>query len=271
MKRFTFALVLLGLVAAAPLPKLTADEAIAVKAAGARGRLLFQLDRAAWITTDTLVAQLPKERQSEIRGWIVSPADGQFKVTYFGLTNDQPYGVYVAFVTGKKVELALQIERGGPWKFSDAELLMARAVLIARQNAVGPWCTSVLPNTIVVPPSELGSSVSVYVLSAEEKPGEIPLGGDYRFDIDKRGDVVGSRAYTKSCLIAPKVGGPGKPEAFLTSHLLDPVPTEIHSFVSYAAGIPLFVVTNDGRVWEVNKDKIRLVGNVADSNGHLPK
>jgi hypothetical protein len=37
----------------------------------------------------------------------------------------------------------------------------------------------------------------------------------------------------------------------LITHLLDPVPTEIHVFTVFGSGLPLYVSVRDGRVYSV--------------------
>ncbi len=44
----------------------------------------------------------------------------------------------------------------------------------------------------------------------------------------------------------------------MVTHLLDPVPTEIHVFASYNLRMPVFVATADKRVWKVQGSDITL-------------
>lgn len=68
--------VLLGLAVVAPAFALSADEQTAIRRAETRGRLLFALDRAAWVSTDKMLEQ--KERLAGLNlgrgGWIVEVA-----------------------------------------------------------------------------------------------------------------------------------------------------------------------------------------------------
>jgi hypothetical protein len=54
----------------------------------------------------------------------------------------------------------------------------------------------------------------------------------------------------------------------MITHLLDPVPTEIHAFVVHSAGLPMFVSTPDGALYSVE-----LVGGkaVAKKTGQLTR
>jgi hypothetical protein len=86
------------------------------------------------------------------------------------------------------------------------------------------------------------------------------LDGHFRVVIGPDGKPVNTRPYSRSCLnmTPPKLPGGAKPVGLFVTHLLDPVSTELHVFTSYAAGLPLFVGTRDGRVWSVTGSRITL-------------
>jgi hypothetical protein len=54
-----------------------------------------------------------------------------------------------------------------------------------------------------------------------------------------------------------------KSAALFITHLLDPVPTEIHVFSSLVAHVPVMVGTRDGRIWAVDGTRIAPVGKIA--------
>ncbi|PNB46563.1 hypothetical protein C1X73_34510 [Pseudomonas sp. FW305-130] len=56
----------------------------------------------------------------------------------------------------------------------------------------------------------------------------------------------------------PKLPPGATAEGFMTTHLLDPVPTEIHVFTSYNLHMPLFVGTAPKTVWVVKGSSITL-------------
>jgi hypothetical protein len=95
----------------------------------------------------------------------------------------------------------------------------------------------------------------------------VPVGGHYRVEVGPDGKAREMRPFTHSCIDMPAAGA--KPEgqppgsstaAGLVTHLLDPVPTEIHVFSSLAAHLPLFVgTTSNHSLWEVDGGRIRLV------------
>jgi hypothetical protein len=50
------------------------------------------------------------------------------------------------------------------------------------------------------------------------------------------------------------------PAAMVVSHLLDPVPTEIHVFTAMTSRLPVYVmIAPSGRLYEVTGERIRFV------------
>jgi hypothetical protein len=105
----------------------------------------------------------------------------------------------------------------------------------------------------------------VYFLTPQMKTGSWPLGGHYVVEIAADGTAKPPRPFTRSCLDTgqPKEAK-GKAEALVVSHLLGPVPTEIHVFTSFTSGLPIFVGTrSNGRLWRVNRNTIMDGGKLA--------
>jgi len=48
-----------------------------------------------------------------------------------------------------------------------------------------------------------------------------------------------------------KIPEGAKPAGMFITHLLDPVPTEIHVFTAFGSGLPLYVGVRDGRLYSV--------------------
>lgn len=67
-----FIIILLAFLAAVPAAAQTPEERTRLDWVLARGRLLFEIDRAAWVTTDDFREHLPRADQELIRGWTVS-------------------------------------------------------------------------------------------------------------------------------------------------------------------------------------------------------
>ena len=91
----------------------------------------------------------------------------------------------------------------------------------------------------------------VYLLPVVEDGDRVPLGGAWRIDVHD-GQVVAQRAFTQGCIALDNQGGD---DAFVVSHLLDPIPTEIHVFWSLWADKPMFVTTSQG-TWAISEGLI---------------
>lgn len=223
-----------------------ADQAAAVLAI-TRGRLLHDYDQAAWHTTDTMLEDIDP-RESGVRGWVVTPQGDDLLVTYWKPDGGGYAGVYSALWTGTDVTARTVLE-GDATRLSDEQLRLIQA-----RQAVDPkglaGCSTHPFNTVVLPDAD--GTILVYFLTPQTSLSSVPMGGHYRFTV-KDGKVVDQRKFTNSCIeLDLKGSGNGKPAALVISHLLDPVPTEIHVFSVYAAGIPIYVQTTSNEVmWVV--------------------
>jgi hypothetical protein len=89
--------------------------------------------------------------------------------------------------------------------------------------------------------------------------GSFPFGGHYEIDIAADGHVAAERGFTRSCITMPKPeGSEGKrPAGLVLSHLMDPQPTEIHVFMQFGIGMPLYVMIADPKaLWKVESGLI---------------
>ncbi|MEA3054028.1 MAG: hypothetical protein QOG72_2931 [Sphingomonadales bacterium] len=253
-----------ALVAAAPA-QMTPAEQVQVQAAIDRGRLLFELDQAAWMTTDDMLARLGGRRDVPIKGWVIErTANGDgYVVTYFGDGGDDddtgPAAFYSGVVRGGKVVSGELFAEGARPPLTAAQLRLKQATDAARAFSEYQPCTPNRFNVAVVPPAA-GEPIDAYLLSSQTERNVYPLGGHFRLRIDG-GKIVSHRPFMKSCmnLNTAAAAGKGSPEALVVAHLLDPTPTEIHVFVSMWMKKPIFVVTGK-RLWAVEGPHIRLVG-----------
>ena len=247
----------------APLVAPSSEPSIEQRIAQASniGGLLFRFDRAAWVSADALTAAIPKDRLAGAGGYIVEPADAQtLRVTYYRGTAAEAQAFFVADVRDNKVvhqEILAQ-----PVALTATQAVFARARDVAAQRArersYKP-CTPAPFNTVVLP-SRNGGPVAVYLLSAQQDAGTYPMGGHYRVIVAPDGQVLASRPYSVGCLNMPlpKLPPGATPVGLMVTHLLDPIPTEIHVFASYSLGMPLFVATPDKRLWQVQGRAITL-------------
>lgn len=236
-------------------------EASAVQQALDRGKEMYLYDRAAWVTSDDLLARLPQERRGEVGGWIVTPSAAGLHVDYFGKDQAENKVIYAVDLTGETPKDATVFLATSEPTLKGAALSMAKALRAARleMSKHSDWqpCTNARFNTIVLP-AEKDGIIPVYFLTPQTQTGSFPFGGHYEVDIAADGKVARARAFTHGCITLAK--GPekdgAKPAALMITHLLDPQPTEIHVFEQYYVGLPLYVMTGPKSVWKVDGGQI---------------
>ncbi|MFN4096437.1 MAG: hypothetical protein ACK4GG_06695 [Sphingomonas sp.] len=236
-----------------PAAAQTSSEQGAIDAAMRRAHLMYWYDQAAWHGTDDMLVN-GKQIAGKIGGWIVDgPADEPLLIFYS--KGSDPVPVYIArFRNGRLVEgrVARGDERG---LVTPARKRLIDAVGVARsaleQANVGR-CSDKPFNTIVLPAEVEDGPVRVYFLTPQTATDSIPFGGHYLVEVDSTGGTSPVRKFTNSCISVPtKQPDGGKSVGLVITHLLDPVPTEIHGFSAMAARVPVYVGTRDKRIWEV--------------------
>jgi len=241
------------LVAASPtLAQTKSSEQATIDQSMRRAHLMYWYDQAAWHGTDDMLAK-GKHVADRIGGWIVDgPADEPLLMFYSKDTD--PIPIYLArFRNGKLVEgrLARAEERN---LISPARKRLIDAVRVARdalRQANVARCSDKPFNSIVLPAEIEGGPVRVYFLTPQTSTDTIPFGGHYLIEVDAAGRSAPIRKFTNSCISVATKQPDGKSLGLLITHLLDPVPTEIHGFSAMAARIPVYVGTGDKRIWRV--------------------
>ena len=224
----------------------TAEDQSNVGLALDRAQLLHRYDQAAWHTTDALTSDAPEVALATIRGWVVTPDGGDYRVTYYsGDPGVEHRAVYSAVWTGGTNVRDRKL-RG----VDDNQLSAEETRLAAASDAVaeeGPLrCTDRRFNRVVLPRATIDGADLVYLLTPQTETGSIPFGGHHRAEV-KDGKLVSIRSISKTCLDMPLEK---KAEALIVSHLLDPTPTEIHFFSVFAAKKPIYVLTTSNeRIW----------------------
>lgn len=249
--------------APAPAPEMsTADEA-GVQQAVDLGWKVYAYDQAAWHGTDAMLADVPDARTRGIAGWIVNDTGDGRETVFFRPAKDGGHeAVWAGVYDGRKV-IRRTTYAPGERVLVAAELALVQATELARAQKA-ERCAASPFNTVVFPTGKPDGGFYAYLLTPQEKAGEIPFGGHHRFEI-VGGTVKERRGFTKSCLTIPLANDKGKtPEALTVTHLLDATPTEIHVFSVYAAGVPVYVLTaGNNRVWSTEifggKPRIRLI------------
>ncbi|MBX3561040.1 MAG: hypothetical protein KF780_04415 [Sphingomonas sp.] len=257
------AALLVWLVAAAWTPAFAQSDEESARIAWTleRGRLLFEIDRAAWVTTDDLTARVGDLNRAGVRGWTVEREDDGYRVIYYIGEGEARVALYHGRVENRRVVSAEVFPAG-----ARPPLTVIQHRLADARGAVGRMelraCASSGLNLAIIPPDVSDDPLDIYVLTPQAQSGVYPFGGHSRATVSANGEIVSQRAFTNSCInVSDGTDGEGgRPVALLITHLLDPVPTEIHVFLSIWIGLPIYVSTAEPqRVWEVTAEHIRLV------------
>lgn len=240
--------------AASASPETTTDtlqtEMRLAQALAERGLQLYRYDRAAWEATDALLRDIPKDKiPAKAAGWVtVSTAEGLRTTFYETLDDGGARGFYQSLWNDRQISgkvLTSPVEQ----LLSTEELrLIALRTLPSLDNI--ERCTNANLNMVILPRSAPGKIDSIYILTPQASATAFPFGGHYRFDY-RDGVKVGERKFANSCLtIDTAEAGPkgAKVKMMLVSHLLDPYPTEIHSFEMLSMAIPLAVITTSNKM-----------------------
>lgn len=240
------------------MPKELSNDELIAGAAGI-GRLLYTFDRAAWVSSDALTAVIPREQLTGSGGYVVETLDARMlRVTYYRGSAAAAQAFFVADVREGKVTRHERLPRPVPLTAEQVILARAREAAATRAEELSyKPCTPLPFNTVVLPLVKDGP-VAVYLMTAQQDVATFVMGGNYRIIVAPDGQVLTSRTYNVSCLnlTVPKLPAGATPVGFVVTHLLDPVPTEIHVFASYSLHMPVYVTTADKRVWLVQGSSI---------------
>jgi hypothetical protein len=247
--------------APASVPSLASPSAVqaaTLRAVVDRGRLLFDLDRAAWVATDNFLKKLPDPNAAGFKGYVVDREGEGFAVIFYRDEDDGLIGRYIVHVSGGRVTSARLLTGAERLPLTPLQMRMARARSVAPGPEYRP-CTNAAFNVAIIPPTWLDEPLEMYLISPQTVTNVYPFGGHYLLRVTPDGRLLSVRKFTNSCLNMepPKGGRRGEPAALFVTHLLDPIPTEIHVFLSLSARQPVIVVIGDPpRVWMVTGDGI---------------
>lgn len=253
---------------------MTPDEMTIVQQSLDRGQLIYNFDQAAWHGTDDMIATLEKIGKKDLireqlGGWVVDGTANDPEILFFDKGIPEPHAIYHVRLTdgGRRVVSSHLFSPSEDIRISPARNAMIAALGIARVALLGSPaapCAEQPFNTIVLPAKTPDAPTTVYFLTPQTDLGNVPAGGHYRVDVSADGKAGPVHEFTKSCLSMPTAQAKDHPKALVLTHLLDPVPTEIHVFTMFAASLPLYVsTTQNERLWAVEAVKgqarIRLV------------
>ncbi|HTU11767.1 MAG TPA: hypothetical protein VMG08_12820 [Allosphingosinicella sp.] len=253
--------ILLALLMAAPAAAQTAEEQARLQWIVARGQLLFEIDRAAWVATDDLRERVSRADLGLIRGWTVERDGDGLVVNFYAGEGDTRAALYRARVENRRVVSREVFAANARPPLTPLQRRLADARGAIARFGERP-CTNSPFNAAIIPPDTPDGPIDVYALTAQTEAASFPFGGHFRATLAADGTLSGKRGFMRSCFMAPRPP-PGRngaqPVGMVISHLLDPIPTEIHVFMSIWMGFPVFVATTDRRVWSVEGGRISLV------------
>lgn len=252
--------ILLAFCLAAPAAAQTPEERTRLDWVLQRGRLVFDIDTAASVTTDDLRAR--RVAMDGIRGWTVE-RDGDAMLVHYYARGEG--GAFIAVYRGR-VERGRVVSREIFPESARPPLTPVQRRIAAAREAMDGFayqrCTRARLNFTVIPPENADAPVELYALAAQTEANVYPFGGHYLLTISADGRIAAQRPFTRDCFNVPTRDQGRRPRrVHITTNLPDPLPTEIHVFMSAWTRLPLHVGTGDPqRIWEVTGDRIRLVG-----------
>ena len=244
---------------AAPVAAQTAEERAQLDWVLERGRLLFAIDRAAWVSTDDLRERLPAPVLGTVRGWTVERDGRAYVATYYAGEGDARVAVYRSRVERNRVVSRDVFEEGERPSLTPLQRRLADARGAIARMGERP-CANAPFNAAIIPPETPDGPLDVYALTPQTEANIYPFGGHFRATLSADGTLSAQRGFMRSCFAAPappRTGG-ARPVGMFITHLLDPLPTEIHVFMSIWIGLPVFVGTGE-RMWSVDGERIRLM------------
>jgi hypothetical protein len=252
--------------APAPRPVLTGPpqplsraERATLDAAVQRGRLLGLIDRSGRFATQDMLSRISDPNAAGITGWIAESEGNGVTVTFYADTDAGPVTVYRVNILGGRVvsrDVHVAVAARPPLNPLQARMAAARAATGRLDNRP---CAGEDFNVFVVPPATVDGPIDVYQISPQTRRGFYFLGGHFKTSIAPDGSVAARRGFTNACLdtaVAEPVAG-ARPAPIAITHLLDPLPQDIHVFLSIWTGHPLVVVAGDPqRLFAVTPDGI---------------
>ncbi len=225
------------------------------------GRNIYERDMYAARATDILLKEVGKPEKLEeekIRGWVVRQRKKTVLVRFIKQVGEGFAPAYdITFPspgsTGSHDEGVLTKAAG---TLSPDESAQFKARQLALKNIPEPFSRRY--NTIVLPDVD-GKGFLVYAIAATMEPDLILIGGHYRMTVSSDGEKVErvDRLF-KDFLVVSKSDVPKDKEVagLGVSHVVSNMPVETHVFVSMLHNQLLFVVTEGGQLWEIDKGTI---------------
>jgi hypothetical protein len=224
------------------------------------GNAIYRHDRAASIATDAVLEVQRFRRDKRVQGWITQEKGSDIEVTFAGANGDGVLeGFYRATVPSNAMLSGSAQKLDPPQALGAAEIAMFNARNLALSSGFERCARTY--NAVVLPDARGSEPVwAVYLLPGTDERDVIAAGGNYRVDIAYDGSkMLGSRAFSKTCLmIRPELPDGASTAAVVLRHFLDPVPTEIHVFLSLAARTEIALsTTQNNLLWWIERGTIK--------------
>jgi len=221
------------------------------------GREIYAQDQLAWKATDLVIDKRTQNgaRRDGLKGWITESTNGKDVVRFMHIAKQGPEVLYdVTFAEGGPI-FSIPANR----TLSSDELAQYSARMLALQNIDQP-CSDRY-NTVALKDPESGGWL-VWALASTDDADLILIGGHYRFTISPDGKSIRAKdALSRGCLRFSKREGEKEVArgngtgtgTVAMSHIVSLTPVEIHAFASLTYQTLLYVGTNDGKAWKVDK------------------
>jgi hypothetical protein len=241
-----------------PLP-LSRAELATLDATVQRGRLLGLIDRSGRFATQDMLSRISDPAAAGVTGWIAEPEGNGVTVTFYADGDAGPVTVYRVNILGGRIvsrDVHIAAASRPPLNPLQARMAAARAATGRLDNRP---CAGEDFNVFVVPPMTADGPIEVYQISPQTRRGFYFLGGHFKTSVAPDGSVAARRGFSDACLdtaVADPAAG-ARPEPIAITHLLDPLPQEIHVYLSIWTGHPLVVTAGDPqRRFAVTPDRI---------------
>lgn len=235
--------------------------ASAVESVGKVGKRIYRHDVWAATATDLALAKTKLRSDRTIKGWVIEErAAGAGAVVHF---------VRAGTTSAIRISFPGDDEQGATLETTAKPLTPELVVMAkARETAIASPFRRLarVYNTVIFPASALGAGEPgflVYLLAADERPGELALGGHVRVHVSPDGMTATTiMPLSKTIVRVPldeRAGGPPARGIPFVTHLLGDTPNEGHVWTSLSVKKPLFVGTRAG-MWNVDGAKIAFFG-----------
>lgn len=266
MRIHAFQILLFLLIAWMPPAIAASDDTVpehqrkAIAVAETIGRLVYLHDKAAWLSTDALLAASAfQSPPGKMKGWVTGQVEeGRIGIAYLADVN----GEIVAFARAdtwpgtERVADARGLQPTEP--LTPAEHRLYTAIQLA-QSADGVLnCSSHPLNVVAFEDPQRKDTTLVFLMSPWSNEGA-PLGGFEMLRIDADGNTILERfAQTRGCLVMTNADL-AQASALTLTHVTSPAPTAFHVFLSLQYGKPVYVSTSEG-MWVVQNGFIAYKG-----------